>query len=64
MKNICLSWYQNLLPDFQKLEKFENEKNCPKIFFFVSLLSDSWQSQKQSMTKSETRLGFKLLGSH
>ena len=31
---------------------------------FGSLLFDSWQFQKQLMTKSETRLGFKLLGKH
>ena len=34
-----------------------------KLWVFVSLSSDSWQFQKQLMTKSETHLSFKPLGS-
>ena len=33
-------------------------------WFFVSLLSDSWQLQKQLMTKSEAYHGFKALGKY
>ena len=36
------------------------QKSC----FFVTLPSDSLQFQKQLMTKSETRFGFKRLGNH
>ena len=64
IRNICLRWYQNLFLNFEKLEKFKNEKIVPKSCFFVSLPSDSWQIQKQLMTNSETHLGFKLLGNH
>ena len=48
---------------FEKFEKFENEKSFSEIML-VSLLSDSLQFQKQLITKSETRLGFKPLGNH
>ena len=46
-----------------KFEKFENEKSFSEIML-VSLLSDSLRFQKQLITKSETRLGFKPLGNH
>ena len=39
-------------------------KITPKSYFFVSLPSNSRQFQQQLMSKSETRLGFKLLGNH
>ena len=39
-------------------------KICYKIMFFVSLPSESWQLQKQLMTKSEMRPCLKLLGNH
>ena len=36
----------------------------PKSYLFVTLLSGSLQFQKQLMTKSETRFGFKPLRNH
>ena len=40
------------------------KKNVPILCFFVSLLFDFLQFQKQLMTKLERRLGFKPLGNH
>ena len=40
------------------------EKVFPESYLFVTLLSDFLQFQKQVMTKSETRFGFKPLGNH
>ena len=40
------------------------EKVFPKSCLFVTLPSDSLQFQKQLLTKSETRFGFKPLGNH
>ena len=61
MRNICLSWYQNLYLNFLKFEKSEDEKYLPRnhdfLFFFL-------QFQKQMVTKSKTNLGSKPLGNH
>ena len=38
------------------------EKVFPKSCLFVTLPSESLQFQKQLMTQSETRFGFKSLG--
>ena len=40
------------------------EKVFPKSCLFVTLPSDYLQFQKQLMTKSEMRIGFKPLGNH
>ena len=61
--------FVKLLPKFiskfPKTKKgWEWYKNNPKLYFFVSLSSNSWQFQQQLVTKSETCLGFKLLGNH
>ena len=40
------------------------KKIVPKLCFFVCLPSDSWQFQKQLMTKSETCLDFKPFRNH
>ena len=39
-------------------------KITPESCFFISIPYKSLQYQQQLMTKSETRLGFKLLGNH
>ena len=49
---------------YLKLQNFENDKSNLESCFFVSLPSVSWQFQQQLMTKSEMRVGFKLLGNN
>ena len=48
--NICLNWGDNLFLNFQKFEKFENEKMCPKIMFFLFLFPQTLDSFKSSKT--------------
>ena len=49
---------------FPKLQNFENDKSYLESCFFLSLPSISWHFQQQLMTKSEMRVGFRLLGNH
>ena len=49
---------------FKSLKKLEMKEIILISWFFVSLLSDSWQFQKQLMAKSEAYHGFKALGKY
>ena len=52
----------NYISKFPKVWKIWKSKKLPPNHALVFLHSNSWQCQKQLMTKSETRLGFKPLG--
>ena len=49
---------------FKSLKKLKMKEIFLISWFFVSLLSDSWQFQKQLMTKSEAYHGFKAFGKY